>query len=405
MFKKLRFDIIHIFNNYFNILPIFDVAFRIFIALIFPNVFSKNDFTFYILFLNSIFWIQLFDLGNYAGFTLDKIINSSDKVLHFGQFISTFLFTIFLNLIIAIPVLTSRFREFNLVFLITILLISMVSLFSVIYRSYGYYLIDIKGKIFYSISLFLLLVFYKFNVLSINRLNIFYFIIIPYFFNLIIYFFYYNKLQIYYNFKFSLIPFLRNNIFKGFSLYIMNISLLSLSMLDKFVFSKTLSKNELSTFFLSLSISSIHIIFQNQVYNIFYNKLLSKNSTIKSNFSILIFSIIFNFLLSILIFLMYQFGFFKLLFPKYEFSLIWLLASEFICNMNAIIGLIFMIIIGKKIHASFPIFILIFPILFYFFYEFNIVNNISYWFFVYFIILILLLIKFIKFSLIDKRHI
>ena len=402
MYKKFRNDIIYILKNHLNALPLFDVAFRILIALIFPNVFSKNDFSFYTLFLNSIFWVQLFDLGNYSGYTLDKIINCNTKILHFGQLVATFLFTISLNLIIAIPILTFRFKDFSFLFFLSIIIISLVSLFSVIFRSFGIYLIDIKGKILYSITLFILIIFYKYKIFYIDKLDILFFIIIPYSFNLLVYFFNYNIVPINYNLKLNMFSLFKNNIFKGFNLYIMNISLLSLSLLDKFVFTKSLSKDQLSIFFLSLSVSSIHIIFQNQIYNIFYSKLLSKKSNFSSISKILLYSILMNLILTILIFVMYYIGFFKFLFPKYDFSQKWLFASEFICNMNSLIGLIFMIIVNKKISIFYPIFILFFPIMIYLFFELKLVTNLNYWLLVYLVILGLLLRKYFSIYLHEK---
>jgi len=70
--------------------------------------------------------------------------------------------------------------------------------------------------------------------------------------------------------------------------------------------------------------------------------------------------------------------------------------------MNSLIGLIFMIIVNKKISIFYPIFILFFPIMIYLFFELKLVTNLNYWLLVYLVILGLLLRKYFSIYLHEK---
>jgi hypothetical protein len=305
----------------------------------------------------------------------------------------TFLFTLFLNLIIGIPIFLVRFNSFNLHFFSCLFIISAVSLLSLIFRSLGLYQIDIKGRILASFSCLILFLLVKFSKLNIN---IIYFIILPYLINLLYYIIKILKTKLIhkndsYNYKIIF-----TNIKMGYRIYIMNIALLSLSMLDKFVFNKSFNKIQLSLFYLSLSISSIHTIFQTQINNMFYERFLSNINSLRSSIKIVLFSLTFNLSVSFFIFLFFYLGGFEILFPKYDFNFQFLVFSEFIANMNALIGLLFLILIGQKLNKNISYFVLLLPILIYTFFELNLLNNHYYWFIVYLIILIFLVFKYIQ---------
>lgn len=333
------------------------------------------------------------DFGTSLGFLLRIIRKYNSDSVNFTYILHSFLFSFFLTgTVIILYFLFPNVSKINfLAFFITFFCLSLYSFVTTIFKGLGLFTIDSIGKIIVSLGLICLI---SFN----SYLEIYYYILIPYLLGAIYLLYSFRfKINFFFGRTISLIGIGIYNIKTGFIFYLTNSLLIIFSLMDRVVFSGVILIEYYGNYLFCYTLSSLHVLIQNQITNKYYRLLLSENKTDnKEKISIILVSVLGHVVLFSIIFFMIDLHIFKNFYSKYKYMKDYIITTELICIFVSILSIFYLIINSSKVRVSFLFFSYLIPIIIFILYKFDFFDNFYSWIFVYAFELLSLCFFFLK---------
>jgi O-antigen/teichoic acid export membrane protein len=247
-----------------------------------------------------------------------------------------------------------------------------------IFKGLGLFTIDSIGKIIVSLGLIVLILFS-------NNLDTYYYILVPYLL---------GALYLLYAFRFKVNTFFKKtisvvnigiyNIKTGFTLYLTNSLLIAFSLMDRVVFSGVIFIENYGNYLFCYTLSSLHVLTQNQITNKYYRLLLSENqSDNKKKISLILISIFGHIILFSVILFIVNLDIFKSFYSKYKYLNQYIITTELICIFISILSLLYLIINSSKVRMPFLILSYFVPVTVLVLYKLKLIDNFYNWIFVY----------------------
>ena len=363
-----------------NYLLIIDLFLRIFLSILLPKVFDPVMLAKYNFVLVLFFWFMISDFGTSLGFLLRIIRKYNSDSVNFTYILHSFLFSFFLTgTIIILYFLLPNVSKINfLPFFITFFCLSLYSFLTTIFKGLGLFTIDSIGKIIVSLGLICLILFNGY-------LDAYYYILIPYLLGAIYLLYSFRfKINILFGKTINLFGIGIYNIKTGFILYLTNSLLIIFSLMDRVVFSGVILIEYYGNYLFCYTLSSLHVLIQNQITNKYYRLLLSENKTDnKKKINLILVSVLCHVVLFSIIFFMIDFHIFKNFYSKYKYLKDYIITTELICIFVSILSILYLIINSSKVRVSFLFFSYLIPIIIFILYKNELFDNFYSWIFVY----------------------